>query len=199
MSKKFILMLAAAVLAIAIAIVLYDQAVRYRNASLPPSPCQLPFDLSDAAEKKPGGALYEGPIPKTMDEMRNISEMGGAHHVHAAQFGGELFMSKNKINHIETIYSEACGLRLIVYNAFTEPVRADRFMAFALLIPDGVDKPFVGVVFLEPSADGRMLQGRVGQELDTLLGAELYVKYPGDEVPEMFDVYLGDMNAILQK
>lgn len=169
----------------------------WRMASVTPSACQFPFTLSDAAEKKPGGGLYDGDIPQTKKQMATMPEMAGSHHTHAALHGGEIFMSKNKINHLETVYSDECGLRVIFYNAFTEPVHAERFKAIALLIPDGSGQPYDGVVFLQPSPDGRMLQAWITRDTSELMGAELYIKYPQLDEPEMFDVYLGDIGEAL--
>ncbi|NQU57527.1 MAG: hypothetical protein HQ513_09840 [Rhodospirillales bacterium] len=199
MSKKYNLVLLALGIPAVLLIAwwLYGVLEGWRLASMPRSACQFPFALSDAAEKKPGGALYEGAIPQTEKDMAAIPQMDGAHHIHAAQYGGEIFMSKNKINHLETVYSDACGLRVIFYNAFTEPVRADRFQAVALLIPDGDGRPYDGVVFLQPSADGQMLQAWIHQDTRELIGAEVHFKYPGLGEPEMFDVYLGDIGEAL--
>ena len=192
-SKTLLIMFAITIPSLLLIWWFYGTAKDYRMASVTPSACQFSFQLTDGAEKKPGGALYTGALPKTMKDMSTINAMEGAHHIHTAQNGGELFMSKNKINHLETVYSEACGLRVIFYNAFTEPIRVERFQAVALLVPDGSGKPYSGVTFLKPSADGKMLQGWVHQDVSELIGAELHVKTPEDDEPEMFDIYLGDI------
>jgi len=108
--------------------------------------CTAPVLLGDTAESKPGGALYKGPLPKEATAPGNhlrggnrvasgkpsmgaksMKEMEGAHQMHKGQRGGELIMAPNQLHHLEVLYSTECGYQLFFYNAFTEPIRADRF------------------------------------------------------------------------
>jgi hypothetical protein len=92
-----------------------------------PMKCPIQVELTDAAERRLGGASYSGPnlTPKEI-----MATMKKAHQVHHPQHGGAFFMAPNKMNHVEVIYSSACGARVYMYNAFTKPIRADRFLAF---------------------------------------------------------------------
>jgi hypothetical protein len=179
-------------------------------------PCATPVHLSEEAEMKPGGALYDGPLPEdamamgatTMGSM-DMSQgggmaesepdadmaaaMAGAHSLHKSGHGGDFFMVRNRLHHLEALYSDACAFRLFFYNAHTEPIRAGRFQAFLVVLPpeDG-GVPRI-VRFLEPSADGGYLHTPLKLhrgESGMLYDAELYVKFPETVEPQQFDLIL---------
>ena len=177
--------------------------------------CTSPVRLSDAAESKPGGALYRGPLPKEATETggrslgatrvasgkpsrsaKSMKEMEGAHQMHEGQRGGELIMVPNQLHHLEVVYSEECGYQVFFYNAFTEPIRANRFYAFMLILPEDGDDFFEVLRFLTPSADGSHLATRISRSRDGpkprgIFETELYIKFPESIQPMRFEVIVG--------
>ncbi len=177
--------------------------------------CTAPVHLTDEAERKPGGALYEGPMPKEAMGMessamgavrvasgkpsmsaKSMKEMEGAHVMHKGLRGGELFMVPNQLHHIEVVYSLDCGYQLFFYNAFTQPIRAKRFYAFMIILPEEGDDFFEVLRFLTPSADGSHLASPISHSHDDLqpkgiFETELYVKFPEHIHPMRFDVIVG--------
>jgi len=177
--------------------------------------CAAPVHLTDEAERKAGGALYDGPIPKEAIEMgssamgadrgafnkppmsaKSMKEMEGAHTIHKGLRGGELFMVPNQLHHIEVVYSLDCGYQLFFYNAFTQPIRAKRFYAFMIILPEEGDDFFEVLRFLTPSGDGSHLASPISHSHDDLqpkgiFETELYVKFPEHIHPMRFDVIVG--------
>ena len=161
--------------------------------------CATPVHLSEEAEMKPGGALYGGPLPKeaaatgVMDmshggnmpnpvpDAATMPAMAGAHNIHKGMHGGDFFMARNKLHHLETLYSDNCGFQLFLYNAFTEPIRVQRFQAVLVVLPMEQSEDAKTIRFLAPSADGGHLHAPLMLQAGasgTLYGAELYVKFP---------------------
>lgn len=182
--------------------------------------CEMAVALSQDAERKLGGALYDGPMagagsmagmadtmadmkgampgmaepkPETTGAMPGMAgampEAAGAHEVHEGQHGGVFFMAPNKVHHIEAMYSPACGVRLIVYNAFTEAIDARRFQAFVKIVP-GSDAEWDREVirFLSPAADGGFLQAAGHHDIEGPYTLELFVQFPGSDNAEMFNI-----------
>jgi len=175
--------------------------------------CTAPVKLTKEAEKKLGGRLYDGPLPKAAKQMtgmkmgvmsssnmvmtgKKMKEMQGSHNVHKGFRGGEFIMVPNQIHHMEVVYSHECGFQVFLYNAFTEPVRADRFQAFVLVLPESGDDFFQVMRFLAPSADGSFLQTPIAHQHDDAknpTGAfevEIYMKFPEDIQPRKFDLII---------
>lgn len=177
--------------------------------------CAAPVHLTDEAERKPGGAHYAGPIPKEAKGMgsgamgavrvatnkpsmsaKSMKEMAGSHAMHKGIRGGELLMVPNQLHHIEVVYSLECGYQLFFYNAFTEPIRADRFHAFMVILPEEGDDFFEVLRFLTPSADNSHLGSPIshshdGPQAKGIFETELYVKFPENIHPMRFDVIVG--------
>ena len=177
--------------------------------------CAAPAHLTQEAESKVGGAHYEGPMPKEAMGMgssamgavrvasnkpsmsaKSMKEMEGAHAMHKGMRGGELLMVPNQLHHIEVVYSLECGYQLFFYNAFTEPIRADRFHAFMVILPEEGDNFFEVLRFLTPSADGSHLASKIshshdGSQPKGIFETELYVKFPENIQPMRFDVIVG--------
>jgi hypothetical protein len=161
--------------------------------------CEDEVHLTEDAETRLGGALYEGPMesaeamPGVLEAMPGMSdkvpEMAGAHEVHEAQRGGLFFMAPNKINHIEARYSDACGIQLLVYNAFTEPISVERFQAFVRIVPEDDSEWEKEVVrFLSPTGGGGILQANGDSDIEGPYRIELYVKFPESDDAELFDI-----------
>lgn len=175
--------------------------------------CTEPVHLTEEAERKLGGALYKGPLPKAAKKMagmkmgatpatgvmgaKKMAEMEGAHGVHKGFRGGEFIMVPNQLHHMEVVYSLECGFQLFTYNAYTEPIRVDRFQAFILILPEGGDEFFEVMRFLVPSADGSVLQTPIAHHHDNpknpkgLFEVEMYLKFPEDIHPRKFDLVVG--------
>lgn len=96
-------------------------------------------------------------------------------------------MAPNKLHYLEAVYSEACGLRVFFYNAFTEAIHVARFRAFVRVIPKAEDKPEV-LRFLSSASQGTVLTASFGDHISWPLGVELYVAFPGSEEPELFNI-----------
>ncbi|MDP6257780.1 MAG: hypothetical protein QGH63_01685, partial [Rhodospirillales bacterium] len=113
--------------------------------------CVPKLHITDEAEKKPGGAHYKGSVvAHHKNHQQQMMQMKGAHTDHSPRQGGSFFMAPDKMHHLEGVYSAKCGLRLFFYNAFTQPIRADRFKAFIRIVPQKDDEPEV-LRFLSPS------------------------------------------------
>ncbi len=176
--------------------------------------CTAPVHLTEAAEKKIGGAMYHGQLPKAakqkagrkmgaiqsanmlMTDMK-MKEMEGAHNVLKGVRGGEFIMVPNLLHHMEIVYSLECGFQLFMYNAFTEPIRVDRFQAFILILPESGDDFFEMIRFLVPSKDGSVMHTSISHHHDNqkapkgLFEVELYIKFPEDIQPRKFDLVVG--------
>ena len=164
------------------------QAIAYRE---PVDDCDLGVLPLEWAERRPGGALYKGPLPKTMMQAMSMPEMKGAHAIHASHFGGDLIMAADLIHHLEVIPTRQCGLQVVFYNAFIEPVSAKRFRATVRLIPED-GEGFVGSHELSHAADGTYMQTPIDHDMDKILGGELHVRYPEGGAVEIYAIYLGD-------
>lgn len=151
-----------------------------------PMKCHMQSELTEAAEKQLGGALYSGP-KLTPDEI--MVGMKKAHQVHHPQKGGAFFMAPNKMNHLEVIYSEDCGVRVYMYNAYTVPIRVDRFLAFMEFVPQDEDQLEV-VRILQPSERGDYLVTGANHGVEGPFDISLFMKFPGSDEVEMFSVKL---------
>ena len=106
-------------------------------------------------------------------------------------------MVPNQLHHMEVVYSLDCGFQLFMYNAFTEPIRADRFQAFILILPEGGDDFFEVMRFLVPSEDGSHLHTPIAHHHDDpknpkgAFEIELFMKFPEDVQPRKFDLVIG--------
>lgn len=160
--------------------------------------CDVAVQITEAAERQPGGALFEGPSPAHHDpqvagngqvkaDMSAMPEMKGAHMDHRPRHGGAFFMAPNKINHLEGTYSSRCGFRLYLFNAFTKPIGVGRFKAFITIIPDDEDMPET-IRFLIPNAEGTMLKAPPVAGLEGTLKIELHLLFPGTDEPELFSI-----------
>lgn len=149
--------------------------------------CHIADNTTDAAEKQPGGALYTGPAAKHhMKKDEATPEMKGAHVDHKQRHGGAFFMAPNKMHHLEGIFSERCGFRVVFYNAFTKHIHAIQFRAFIKVVPDSQDEPEV-IRFLSLNADKTALQADIGSDVTRPFDIELYVEFPGDAEPQLFN------------
>ncbi len=169
-----------------------------------PASCRIPVHVTAEAERQPGGALHKGSMagkrmmaqsPSTaempkMAEMSKMAEMPkveGAHMIHRGQHGGAFFMAPNKMNHVEALYSDDCGFRVIFYNIRTEYIRAARFRAFIKVVPDSMDEPEV-LRFLSPDQNGEILAATIGDEAGKPFEIQLYVEFPENDEPELFTI-----------
>ena len=119
--------------------------------------------------------------------MDQMAGMKGAHEIHTGQYGGTFFMAPNKTNHVEGIYSKDCGFRLVLFNAMTQPINVSRFGAFVKYIPKDEDA-FVDYRILSPAHEGSVLQVSSNPEIEGEFDVELYVRFPGNDEPTMFNI-----------
>lgn len=113
-------------------------------------------------------------------------EKEASHGLHKGLQGGVFFMAPNKIHHVEGVYSEQCGFSLVIYNAYTKPVKVNRFHAFVKYIPEDEDQQ-EAVRFLLPTADGSLLQGPKAHGITGPYEIEVYVKFPENDEPALFN------------
>ena len=151
-----------------------------------PMKCHIQVELTEDAKKQLGGALYSGP-KMTPEEIMAV--MMKAHQVHHPQYGGAFFMAPNKMNHVEVVYSDACGARVYMFNAYTQPIRADRFMAFVEFVPRSDDQ-FEVIRFLQPSKNGDYLVTGANHGVEPPFDIRLHMKFPGSDEVELFTVKL---------
>ncbi len=156
--------------------------------------CTLSAPITEAAERKPGGALYKGPMATHHGEhaghgkkKMQMPEMKGAHMDHDSRHGGAFFMAPDKMHHLEAVYSEHCGFQVFFFNAFTQPIRADRFRGFVMIAPEREDEPET-IRFLSPSPDGAVLEIGKDTSVSRPFDANLYIKFPEADAPELFTV-----------
>ncbi len=132
------------------------------------------------------GMKMAGMKKDTMSGMK-MANMKGAHEIHEGQHGGTFFMAPNKTNHVEGIYSKDCGFRLVLFNAMTQPINVNRFGAFVKYIPEDEDAP-ESYRILSSSHDGSVLQASNNPEIKGKFDVELYVTFPADDEPAMFNI-----------
>lgn len=153
--------------------------------------CALGITLSEAAERKAGGALFEKPPTAHHGHKKGAMEqMKGAHMRHQPQHGGAFYMAGNMMHHLEIIYRDACGFAVVFYNAHTEAIRADRFRAFLMAVPDDESEAEV-VRILTPADDAASLRAPLGQTISKPFQIRLHVKFPGQLEPQLFTKMIG--------
>ncbi|MDP6831581.1 MAG: hypothetical protein QF512_11515 [Alphaproteobacteria bacterium] len=153
--------------------------------------CDLGIALSEGAERRPGGALYEKPPTAHHGHKKGgTDQMKGAHMRHRPQHGGAFYMAGNMMHHLEIIFSEACGFSVVFYNAHTEAIRADRFHAFLTAVPDDESEAEV-VRILTPAKDATKLHAPLGQSISKPFQIRLQVKFPGEVEPQLFTRTIG--------
>ena len=143
-------------------------------------------ELTGAAERQLGGASYPGPKLSAKEIMATMAK---AHQVHHPQRAGAFFMAPNKMNHLEVIYSKACGARVYIYNAYTVPIRVDRFLAYVEFVPRDEDAIEV-TRFLQPSGGGAYLATGANHGVEPPFDIRLFMKFPDSDRVEMFNVKL---------
>jgi len=170
----------------------HDHGAAHRGAG-PQGACNFAVDITEEAERQPGGALYKGMGGHHHGEHDHMdtdagvaSDMAGTHMDHAARHGGAFYMAPNKVHHLELVYSKACGVQLYLYNAFTKPIRVDRFQAFVKLVPGDDVEAFEAVRFLAPAASWTVLTSPATIDFAPPFSVELTVKFPGIEEPKLF-------------
>lgn len=150
--------------------------------------CHLPVHITTAAERRPGGALYTMPASSGQaGHAHSAKDMEGAHMDHRPRHGGAFFMAPNKLHHLEAVYSEGCGVRVVFYNAFIEPIAVDRFRGFMRVSPQSDQQPDV-MRFLDTSMDKTALSALIGNDVSPPFTIELYVRFPGSVEPELFTI-----------
>ena len=157
---------------------------RHAHKAAAEGSCIPDVHLTEAAEKQLGGALYKGPIPEPGDSMPATE---GAHMDHYGKHGGTFFMAPDKIHHIEASYSEECGVRLFIFNAFTKPISVRPFQAIVKFVPED-EYEFEAIRFLSPTEDGAILYTRADHGIEGPFNMELYLMFPGSDEPEMFNI-----------
>ncbi len=151
-----------------------------------PLKCSIQVELTETAERQLGGASYSGPKLTPKEIMAGMKK---AHQVHHPQHGGAFFMAPNKMNHVEVVYSAACGVRAYLYNAFTKPIRVNRFLAFVEFVPSDEDQIEV-IRFLQPSKDGSYLATGTNHGVEPPFDIDLFMKFPNSDQVEQFTVKL---------
>jgi hypothetical protein len=113
--------------------------------------------------------------------------MKGAHTDHAAKHGGAFFMAPDKMHHLEGVYSEACGFRLYLYNAFTKPIRVGRFRAFIRIVPSREDEAEM-IRFLFANPELTVLAAAIDDAPTRPFEIRLHLKFPEADEPELFNL-----------
>ncbi len=169
------------------------------SAASPSTDCRLSVVLSEEAEKRAGGALHRVSSSKQdehhghSDDENNLQtgqngDSTAMHSIHETQFGGRsFFMAPNRMHHLEPLYSAKCGFRLLIYNAYTQPISTTRFRSFIKIIPEDQNQPEM-IRFLTPSADETLLVAATTPHLQPPFEIELYVKFPEADEPELFNI-----------
>ncbi len=163
---------------------------QHHEGQTPAATCHKPVHVSEDAERQPGGALYRGPAVLHHMELGNgatMPAMKGAHTDHSPKHSGAFFMAPDKIHHLEGVYSEDCGFRLYLYNAFTKPIRVGRFRAFIRIVPSSEDEADM-IRFLSPNQDRTVLATPVGEPPTRPFEIQLHLKFPESDEPELFNV-----------
>jgi hypothetical protein len=173
--------------------------------------CRIPLQITEEAERQPGGGQYaaatgqagmmsqgkpmagmktdEAPMGGAMAgmKMNDPQKMEGAHMIHKSQHSGAFFMAPNKVNHVEALYSDDCGFRVVFFNILTQHIRADSFRAMIMVIPNALDEPELHR-FLSPTQDGEVLSTAFGDEVSKPFEIQLYIEFPEAMEPELFTV-----------
>lgn len=153
----------------------------------PGSTCLPTVHITEAAERQPGGALYQGPAAGHHKKQKKpMPQMKGAHQDHKPRHGGAFFMAPNKIHHLEGVFREGCGFQVVFYNTFTKRIHVDRFRAFINVVPDKQHEPEV-MRFLSANGDNTALYADIGDTVTKPFGIELFVEFPESEDPQLFN------------
>jgi copper(I)-binding protein len=164
-------------------------------AAMDAPPCDVPPQITEAAEMRLGGAMYTAPeATQHSGHAQATAEAQGAHSIHDPQRGGTFYMAPNKTHHIEGVYTEECGFQLFLYNAFTESIRVDRFQAFVHVFPASDDE-FDIIRFLSPALGGTVLAARFGDAVSRPFDVELYIRFPDQDAPQMFNIAVAEAEA----
>jgi copper(I)-binding protein len=165
-------------------------------AAMDAPPCDAPPQVTQAAEMRPGGAMYTAPEATQHSGHANAKPAPqGAHTIHDPQRGGTFYMAPNKTHHIEAVYTQECGFQLFLYNAFTESIRVDRFQAFVHVYPASDDE-FDIIRFLSPALDGTVLAATFGDAVSRPFDVELYIRFPDQDEPQMFNIAVPEAQPV---
>jgi hypothetical protein len=179
--------------------------------------CHKMIHLSKEAEMQLGGSMYTGALPKECEENESMSgmkmkmseekegmKMSGkkhdmkmdhkghdgmkkAHMDHESKLGGVFFMAPNKMHHLEATYSKECGFQLYLYNAFTQPINVNRFLAFLKVTGEIDGEEDELTLFLEPNKSHTTMQNLLDVNLTASFEIELHLKFPKSEEVELFN------------
>ena len=182
------------------------------------SSCKRTVALTEEAEQQLGGVHYKGKMPMKgssmkmkmdskegmkmkMDskegmKMKMDSKEEGMHQDHDAKAGGAFFMAPNEMHHLEGTYSQDCGFRLFLFNAFTKPIRVDRFKAFIKITGEIAEEEVEFIRFLSPNEKNSVLQVPLMEGLKPPFEIELNLKFPESEKVESFNFEVDEHGKI---
>lgn len=128
--------------------------------------------------------------------MKMDSKEEGMHQDHDAKAGGAFFMAPNEMHHLEGTYSQDCGFRLFLFNAFTKPIRVDRFKAFIKITGEIAEEEVEFIRFLSPNEKNSVLQVPLMEGLKPPFEIELNLKFPESEKVESFNFEVDEHGKI---
>ena len=129
-------------------------------------------------------------------KMKMDSKEEGMHQDHDAKAGGAFFMAPNEMHHLEGTYSQDCGFRLFLFNAFTKPIRVDRFKAFIKITGEIAEEEVEFIRFLSPNEKNSVLQVPLMEGLKPPFEIELNLKFPESEKVESFNFEVDEHGKI---
>ncbi len=154
-------------------------------------PCELGIVVTEEAELLNGGSRYhinDGPYCK--------SPLRIAHDDHDARYGGTFYMAPNGIHHVEFRHSERCGAQVVLYNAYTQEVRAvDQLVGLVRVMPDD-ETDRVREYFLQPSAGGIVLGADIGS-VRRPFELEFLLQFPLRPEPDRFNVFVAKQDQAI--
>ena len=117
---------------------------------------------------------------------------GIAHTDHNSKHGGVLFMAPNAWHHLEGVMVSAREFRLYLFNNYTKPISAARFVdgSYAELLRLDKNSKEIGKpirLSFEVVADGKYLKVAIPKQMALPLDIAVWLKFEGRKRPEIFN------------
>lgn len=155
------------------------------------APCKRDVHLTMKAEHQMGGAMYKAAMKKKHDGEKKAygghGSHGKTHMDHDPKMGGAFFMAANQMHHLEGVYHKECGFVVYFYNAFTKPIRANRFRATLSVIKEVNNEEVQFTQSLTVNPKKTFLQAPLKHDLNPPFEVELQIVFPDNKKVEQFN------------
>jgi len=144
-----------------------------------------------------GGRAYghDGRCPVCNMRLRSPQD---AHGDHSAKHGGTLFMAADGWHHLEGTLPSRHEFRLYLYNNFTQPIAATRFVdgSFVEFVAPDEQRTATGQsvkLALSAAAGGQYLRVPIPEGVSIPFEIEVQLRFEGREEPDLFNFSFNEL------